>query len=545
MTTFLTAAALVFGLSACGDKSGADSTPASSDTGANSKELASSNIAIFTPKDGFSISQHTPLNKWTKFTPRLTKQLVKAGFAHGNITTKTDEDLTHQSNDVQDYVVNRLSSATASQNKHTTLIVAPVIDSNNDLRQYGDYVTTPDAQPSDGQADSGSGDASKNTTNESGAQDGSGTSTDTGGKSNDAASASASASATKRLGKALKLARKAGAHVVVLADPIDGFTPDAYVQMSTPEEVGALQAQQLASKLALDKATSNHPKAIEVLLPINPKDDSGKGGKDETGSEDMQFAKKAFAGIWGVLGPYFKEGKAVSPSGLITKETTENSWGQLTFEAGKTSEIRDTLDKRLTAGEDNATPRHIDGIIAMNDFVSSGVVDELTNLKYTGSSADINPEITVSGIVGTITGKQDIDRLAVPAPKGNTDTNDGGESTDGSAGSESGKQPNKVDMAWPIITGYGAYLDMIPHIVDGKQWMTGMEDSQALCEDIAKITSRMSLGKTFTDYTFVKKQGAQDSSAPFISEGLIPISADNLKAQLIEPGYISMADAGL
>lgn len=538
VTTFLTAAALVFGLSACGTKADTNSTPASSD-GTNSKELAGSNIAIFTPKDGFSISQHTPLNKWTKFTPRLAKQLVKAGFSHGNITTKTDEDLTHQSNDVQDYVVNRLSSATESQNKHTTLIVAPVIDSDNDLRQYGDYVTTPGAQTADGQANSGPDGTSKNKTDESGAQNGSGT------KSQNTNKSKTSSSATKRLGKALKLARKAGAHVVVLADPIAGFTPDAYVQMSTPEEIGALQAQQLASKLALDKATSNHPKDIEVLLPINPKDDNGEGDEDETGGTDMQFAKKAFTGIWGVLGPYFKEGKAVSPSGLITKDTNENSWGQLTFEAGKISEIRDALDKRLTGGENDSTPHHIDGIIAMNDFVSSGVVDELTNLKYTGSSADINPEITVSGIVGTITGKQDIDRLAVPKPKGKTDTNAGNGSTNDSENAESNKQPNKVDMAWPIITGYGAYLDMIPHIVDGKQWMTGMENSQAVCEDIAKITSRMSIGKSFTDYPFVKKQDAQDSSVPLISEDLMPISADNLKAQLIEPGYISMADAGL
>ncbi|MDF7663770.1 hypothetical protein PT282_03700 [Bifidobacterium sp. ESL0763] len=582
VTTLLTCVALALGLSACSGSAGQGAAPSTgADGGATSKQVAASKIAIFTPKDGFSISQHTPLNKWTKFTPRLTKQLVKSGFTRGNITTKSDGDATQMGKDVQDYVVNRLSSSTASQNRHTFLIVAPVMGADGDLRQYGDYVTTPadettdaqgsDAQdpnaqqpadgqqspngrPADGQAAGGQqpadgqnpGDQANGEQQTTNGQASNGNGSESGNGGNGGKNAKTTADG-KRLVKALKLARKAGAHVLVLADPIAGFTPDAYVQMSTPEQIGALQAQQLISKLALDKATSNHPKDIEVLLPVNPGSDDAKGGEEAAGS-DTQFARQAFAGIWNALGPYFKEGKAVSPSGLIGKGTTKDDWRKLTFQAGKTSEIRDALDKRLTDGSEGSAPRHIDGIIAMNDFVSSGVVEELGNLKYTGTSADINPEISVSGIVGSITGHQDIDRLAVPSPKSKDDSQNGGDngSTDAQAEAQSGKQPNKAAMAWPIVTGYGAYLDMIGHIVDGKQWMTGMENSQALCEDIAKVLTRMGAGRSFTDYAFVgRQQGAKGSSVPMISEGLVPVSADNLKAQLIEPGYISMADAGI
>ena len=68
-------------------------------------------VAIFTPSDGITLSQHTPLNKWAKLVPDITSELKKQGFKSANITTTTSSDLAKQSQDIQDYVVNHAVAA--------------------------------------------------------------------------------------------------------------------------------------------------------------------------------------------------------------------------------------------------------------------------------------------------------------------------------------------------------------------------------------------------------------------------------------------------
>ena len=78
-------------------------------------------------------------------------------------------------------------------------------------------------------------------------------------------------------------------------------------------------------KLELDKTSSDNPKHIEVLLPYDAADESGS-------TADATFAQDVFKGIWSVLGPYFKEGKAVSPSGTLTSSSTESDWASVAFD---------------------------------------------------------------------------------------------------------------------------------------------------------------------------------------------------------------------
>ncbi|WEV68521.1 hypothetical protein OZX73_04250 [Bifidobacterium sp. ESL0775] len=521
------AAALTMTAAACGSGQ-QDSETTSIDTSKvpESSVVAKSDVVIFTPSDGISISSHTPLNKWAKFVPALTKALTSAGFASKNITTKTDANLVKQSDDIQDYVVNQLSSSSSDTDRHTMLIVAPATDENAGNAQYGDYVTNPlDApdsdtdNPSDGKsATESSGDTSSTQTNDDQQP----------GTQNEEKDTE-TAAAKKRLTESLKLARKAGAHTAVLANPIAGFTPDFFVSMSTPRQIGTLQARQLVSKLALEKTTANHPKSIEVMIPLS---------EDQTDSDTSKdFATEAFKGIWNVLGPYFKDGRAISPSKTLNGVSTEKDWQAVSFKASKTTEVRDELDTRLNGTSKSAQPHHVDGIIAMNDFVSSAVVDGLTSLKYTGSAADINPEIEVSGIVGTLTGKHNLNRQAVPKPK-----------DDKTGSTQEDTEPetdNDGNMAWPIVTGYGSYVDMIPHVVNGKQWMTGMEDIQKLSRDIASVAGAIEAGKPAAGPSYVKSLTIGGKQTNVIHEKPMAISAGNLKKTLIEPGYISLADAGL
>lgn len=499
--------------SGCGSSQNNDDN-ASIDTGKVSISSAAgkSNIVIFIPSDGISITAHTPLNKWAKFTPSITKALTDKGFPAKNIRVKTDASLDKQREDIENYVTDQLLTASTESKKHTVLIVAPVTSEHSGNEQYGDYVTSPGE-----------------TVGSSLEKKPAGGSTDAQNDTERQEEKSRAAADAKAMVRALKKAQQAGAYTGILADSLNDFTPDFFVSMSTAEQIGTLQAHQLVSKLALEKATADHPKSIEILIPI---------GVDETGSDSSKiFASEAFKGIWDTLGPYFKDGRAVSASNTLGRQSSEKDWKKVSFNASKTSDVREVISTRLTGGSKDAQTHHVDGIIAMNDFVSSGVVEELTSLKYSGSAADVNPEIDVSGIVGSLTGKRNLNRQAVPKPK---ESKQNGNDADNAP-----KVNDSNNMSWPIITGYGSYLDMIPYVVNGKQWMTGMENIQKLSADIADAAGALVAEKPLTDCPSVSSMPIDGATTNVIHEDAMAISAGNLKKTLIEPGYISLADAEL
>ncbi|MBW3079976.1 hypothetical protein [Bifidobacterium saguinibicoloris] len=490
--------AMTCALGAC--SSSTSSTGGTDATGAGTGTATTDpgSVAIFTPSDGVTISGNTPLNKWTAFVPELTKALRNRSFPKKSISSSTADSLDEQSRDVQDYVVDRISSKTGSSSSDTTIVVAPVTDPDDTTRQYGDVV------------------------------------------SHDGASDADDETAADRLTSALSLAKENGMHVVMLSDTVPGVVPDAYVRMSTAEAIGKVQATKLVDKLALNKVSKDNPKYVEVLLPYSP-DTSGEA--DDTSATDGSvtggeaFAAAAFKGVWSVLGPYFASGQAVSLSSTLTSDTTADDWRDVAFVSGKEDSIRAELRGRLGLddADDKAGIPRIDGIIAMNDYTASGVVDELSDLGYTGSAADINPQITISGIVENITGRKDLVRGKVPDPVKAPSASDGSKD----AGD---------DARWPIVTGYGAYVDAMPRIVAGQQWMTALEDRATLAEDTAQTCLRLNTvdGDGWRKgLKFLKTTKVNGKNTPTVSVDLLAVSASNLKTALINPGYISLADAGL
>ena len=314
-------------------------------------------VAIFTPSDGITLSQHTPLNKWAKLVPDITSELKKQGFKSANITTTTSSDLAKQSQDIQDYVVNHAVAAQSGKDsankkdgadeKAITLIVAPAAETQTSTRQYGDYVSQTSGTATDrtGSDEAGSTDASESTDTPESAN----------ASSSDNASDSTDTESMPRMANALQLAKDSGMHVVLVANPVKDFTPDAFVELSTAERIGQIQASKLADKLQLDTISKDNPKAVEILLPYTASAD---------GSDD-EFAKEAFAGAWSVLQPYFKKGTAYSPSGLLTADTTDGQWESVAFKIDKDSRITDEITNRLKQ-KDSASHTRIDGIIAMN-----------------------------------------------------------------------------------------------------------------------------------------------------------------------------------
>ena len=144
-------------------------------------------VAVFTPSDGITLNQQTPLNKWAKLVPDLAKALADAGFKKGDIDHTTSDSLAKQSRAIQDFVVDHLSNNTTDDSgiaiapDNMTLLVAPVVEADASTRQYGDYISqnlsTNDATDgeatSDGESseDDSSKDDSSNTESDSTASD--------------------------------------------------------------------------------------------------------------------------------------------------------------------------------------------------------------------------------------------------------------------------------------------------------------------------------------------------------------------------------------
>ena len=521
LMTLLACLVMVASASACGPAiSGGRQSPTAPQSQATSTSTAEvpGRVAIFTPSDGITLSQHTPINKWAALVPELKSALTKEHLSSKRIDAYTSGNLEDQSKELQDYVVNRLSERkTEKTSEPTTLVVAPMTSPDSITRQYGDYIS----------------------------------------KSLDV---DAKDKASSRLVSSLRLAAGAGMHVVLMANQVPGIQPDLFVQLSDARAIGQMQAEKLASKLELDKASKDNPCRIEILLPNRPADASSDVSSTDTGAEANQaeqdqqedqnsFPAQAFAGIWQVLGPYFKDGRADSPSGRLQADSSERDWQAVAFDPGKdASATGKELATRLSMNDDAKSHTEVDGILAMNDFIVSGVVSELRDLGYRGSSADVNPEISISGIVGSMAGRQDLHRQRVPKPaQSPASQNSSGSQADSSQNTGKTQESTSSDdhTAWPIISGYGAYADNIPQIVDGQQWMTGLEDRLGLAGDIAKACVNLNSQGKVPAMDTIQTVNQDGKQLHRLSRPLVAVSASNLKATLIDTGYIKPADAGL
>lgn len=498
----MSAVAMMWSLAACGSNDANTNNEAASSPGV---------VALFTPSETPAITTHTPLNRWTKLAADINDALITAKFNKDDIQRFTSDSLEQQSQDVQDYVVNELS-ATASAKSSTsdsvssatprTIVVVPYAESSDAELAYGDYL----------------------------------------GHEIDASGTYAS-----RLVTALKLAQDSGIHVVLVGNSIEGFAPDAYVKCIDAESIGAVQAKAIVTKLDLDNVKADDPKNIEVLIPYS--------GINDRSGQDAQFAKELFSGFWKVMGAYFQSGVAVSHSGTLTSATKADGWNAVSYDPEKTT-VADVLKTRLgktttkdadtdadttdsaDSSKDSAskdTAVRIDAVVAMQDAVASDVIKALGSLGYSGTAASTNPQISISGILDTFTGKKDLDREGIPNPS-KTEAQDG----------EPATTKSSVLTHWPVITGYGAYSSNMPSIVQGKQWMTGLENRIGIAADVADACNRLNRNEGFdTMESAGTSTVAGVENVTTISLEPMAVSASNLKTTLIDPGYISLADAGM
>lgn len=495
-------------------------------------------VRVFVPSDGVTVSQETPVNKWGSFSQSLVKRLKDVGFASRDVRSSNSDDAADQEKDLADYV-----DSLAGDTRRHTIVVAPVEEADSATKRYGDLIDLTSASGTRESAQesrkTGSGASSSETSSADGTADGNNGDSDS------------------SLASTLALARQRGIRVVLVRRQVEGFTPDVFVRTASAYDIGVLQATEMVSKLKLESASVDNPRRIEVLIPIG---------------DDDAVGREAFKGVWSVLGKYFRDGRAVSPSKLLDETSGEDSWSKVAFQAGDGDAVTKELRSRLGLDKTGRkTQTRVDGVLAMNDFAAYQTGQVLGDAGYIGSSADINPEITLGGIVNNITGNEDLTRGKVPEPARSSDAKEDGDAgksgsgasdeggNTGATGSDDSRSGKADDAQWPIITGFGSYVSNIPMIVDGRQWMTGLEDRERLASDIAKVCGTYGTGQDDLigqgrtagfdgeDGESVKLGSVtiDGSKVPSVSRPLVAVTGSNLKKTVLDPGYVSAADAGL
>lgn len=439
-------------------------------------------VQILVPSDGITLNQNTPTNKWGSFTQSVTADLTEKGFESGNVHVTASQTLTDQ--------------ATALEDLDTTpevLILAPAVTLDSATKQYGDLI-------GDGAGSLDMSALDPETTDEADIAD-----------------------AQAQMITSVDALRAQGTSVIVVARTFDGLSADAFVQTSTPFDIGKMQATQLATKLEVSKANADTPRTVEIFAP--------QGTSDEVTAD-------FFKGVWSILGPDFTNGSLVSLSGRLTTSSTEESWESIVIEADSAAQAYASIDAVFEmALTDDESAVHLDGVLAANDFLASQVTTVLTDRGYHGSAADINPEITIGDIVGNMAGNKDVTKQAVPLPQQDSDDETTDTTTD-----ETGHTAYLTQ--WPIVTGYGSYVTTVKSVVSGKQWLTGLENRSKLAEATATLSVDFATD-TATSAVTTSKVDINGVQVPVIRYPLVAVSGDNLKIALIDTGYISPADAGL
>ena len=602
------AALTVVAVAACSAPASTTSPSASSSSA--QANVSSGRVAVFFPSDGFTLSQSTPQNTWKQLAADTKSQLESAGFDDSDITVHSAGSTSDQATQVLDFLTDlgieeygagaaessessapsdssTSSDASSSPSdtsstataKASTIIIALATGQTADSKLYSDYVisdnttsdgnstgasSTTDSSDSGSSADSPSSDSSSAGSSSSATDESQSSASSTASETSKASAASGASSSSSSTGSAdanavyslahmLGAAQEAGVTVINLGSPIEGFTANVQGELSSPWLIGRLQALGIVNKLHLASTVENQPQAVEVLIPYN----------------DESFAQQAFEGVWEILGPFFRSGRAYSPSGKLGANSTADSWKSVAYAATSDDDTQKELESRLDASGRAVSHMEIDAVLCLNDSAASGAIAALKSMGYTGTSATINPDVSISGLVDNLRGGKDITKQQVPAPSHTPSET----STDSSAATDSAQlteeqntlRDTRDSTSWPLITGYGTYKSQLGSIVSGEQWFTGLEDRQGYAQDLARIASGVEQGTSLHDLTSqVNSLSENDSSASSASSDsssanassapaqtfvlqrtLLAITADNIKSSLIDRGYVSAADAVL
>lgn len=555
-------------------------TACSSQPSSNTGVPAHSRVGLLLPADPSALQSSMSLNSWASLAKRTQQALQKSGFSSSSITTQYARDAVQQAQQLEK--LEQQWSSEASENSasstdlkgNTLFLCAPRVEPVTSLwggltspsvslnssgfhstpeTSEGDTPQNVSSSSSDYQSENSEsdkhtsssqhGDTSRSSSSLSSSSDSAGSS-----KSNDSAHSQGSNdsaaddtaleddeeldAARSRSAELVRTLSARGVRMVGCSDLVSAHM-DAYVDMATPESIGVLQAREALSKIRANTLSASNPAQVLLLVPGNPQNEA---------------SKDFLSGVFSVLETPLQQGviqlvglpevKSLS-SFLDSSAARDFYFGSDLYSADISRRLTSLLDDLIeeqggttaSNGLMKALPFvrsstiALDAVIAGTDYISTQLVSVLTSKGYQGSAADINPDVSLSGIVNSLSGKKVLNKHKVPYPA----------NTFPSA---------EFNSMWPVISGYGA-LD-VPSIVSGKEWVTGISDEESVASLFALLARNAALHKKLATKVseLVGMTLSSRASRMLISVDLVPISSSQVK-NLIKEGYISAADAGL
>lgn len=555
-------------------------TACSSQPSSNTGVPAHSRVGLLLPADPSALQSSMSLNSWASLAKRTQQALQKSGFSSSSITTQYARDAVQQAQQLEK--LEQQWSSEASENSasstdlkgNTLFLCAPRVEPVTSLwggltspivsLNSSGFHSTPETSEGDTEQDVSSSssdyqsensesdkhtsssqhwDTSRSSSSLSSSSDSAGSS-----KSSDSAHSQGSNdsaaddtaleddeeldAARSRSAELVRTLSARGVRVVGCSDLVSAHM-DAYVDMATPESIGVLQAREALSKIRANTLSASNPAQVLLLVPGNPQNEA---------------SKDFLSGVFSVLETPLQQGviqlvglpevKSLS-SFLDSSAARDFYFGSDLYSADISRRLTSLLDDLIeeqggttaSNGLMKALPFvrsstiALDAVIAGTDYISTQLVSVLTSKGYQGSAADINPDVSLSGIVNSLSGKKVLNKHKVPYP--------------------SNTLPSaEFNSMWPVISGYGA-ID-VPSIVSGKEWVTGISDEESVASLFALLARNAALHKKLATKVSELEGMTLSSRASrtLISVDLVPISSSQVK-NLIKEGYISAADAGL
>lgn len=555
-------------------------TACSSQPSSNTGVPAHSRVGLLLPADPSALQSSMSLNSWASLAKRTQQALQKSGFSSSSITTQYARDAAQQAQQLEK--LEQQWSSEASENSasstdlkgNTLFLCAPRVEPVTSLwggltspsvtLNSTGFHSTPETSEGDTPQDASSsssdyqsensesdkhtsssqhGDTSRSSSSLSSSSDSAGSikSSDSAHSqgSNDSASDDTALedneeldAARSRSAELVRTLSARGVRVVGCSDLVSAHM-DAYVDMATPESIGVLQAREALSKIRANTLSASNPAQVLLLVPGNPQNEA---------------SKDFLSGVFSVLETPLQQGviqlvglpevKSLS-SFLDSSAARDFYFGSDLYSADISRRLTSLLDDLIeeqggttaSNGLMKALPFvksstiALDAVIAGTDYISTQLVSVLTSKGYQGSAADINPDVSLSGIVNSLSGKKVLNKHKVPYPANTLPS-------------------AEFNSMWPVISGYGA-ID-VPSIVSGKEWVTGISDEESVASLFALLARNAALHKKLATKVSELEGMTLSSRASrtLISVDLVPISSSQVK-NLIKEGYISAADAGL
>lgn len=555
-------------------------TACSSQPSSNTGVPAHSRVGLLLPADPSALQSSMSLNSWASLANRTQQALQKSGFSSSSITTQYARDAVQQAQQLEK--LEQQWSSEASENSasstdlkgNTLFLCAPRVEPVTSLwggltspsvsLNSSGFHSTPETSEGDTPQDVSSSssdyqsensesdehtsssqhwDTSRSSSSLSSLSDSAGSS-----KSSDSAHSQGSNdsaaddtaleddeeldAARSRSAELVRTLSSRGVRVVGCSDLVSAHM-DAYVDMATPESIGVLQAREALRKIRANTLSASNPAQVLLLVPGNPKNEA---------------SKDFLSGVFSVLETPLQQGviqlvglpevKSLS-SFLDSSAARDFYFGSDLYSADISRRLTSLLDDLIeqqggttaSNGLMKALPFvrsstiALDAVIAGTDYISTQLVSVLTSKGYQGSAADINPDVSLSGIVNSLSGKKVLNKHKVPYPANTLPS-------------------AEFNSMWPVISGYGA-ID-VPSIVSGKEWVTGISNEESIASLFALLARNAALHKKLATKVSELEGMTLSSRASrtLISVDLVPISSSQVK-NLIREGYISAADAGL